>query len=363
MRSIYVGVLGSVVLLTGCGMGVTSTSAPPAVPSISSVTPSATGTPNSVTALGSYEFVSEQTTGQIFTYDTSSGVPVAIGTPYAMPCTSPSGMVITHISGESVMAVACNDTGALVTLSVHGDGSLSALGTVNGLGVGQPYPGIALDGANVLVPLIGISGAANGGVVKVSLASPSAPVITGAVTLASPGPGEYENPGYLIVSNGEIYVEAGSENSPLASSSTIQVVDEATMQLVGSPLLVAHSPQQLAVQDNVLYVTLFDATQLETIDISNPSSLRVLETLPLNSPTLSCSAIPVVIDGTYAYVGCYSQGVIEVMDVSNPSSIRLVNTVTNIPDPERFNLVGNNLQVTSSSVGGAVFQISTALLR
>jgi len=117
------------------------------------------------------------------------------------------------------------------------------------------------------------------------------------------------------------------------------------------------------VQNNVLYVTLFDATQLETIDISNPASLQVLETLPLNSPTLSCNAIPVVIDGTYAYVGCYSQGVIEVMDVSNPSSIRLVNTVTSIPNPERFNLVGNYLQVTSSSVGGAVFQISTALLR
>ena len=99
------------------------------------------------------------------------------------------------------------------------------------------------------------------------------------------------------------------------------------MQLVGKPLIVAHSPQQLAVQNNVLYVTLFDAAQLETVDISNPSSLQVLETLPLNSPTLSFSANPVVIDGNYAYVGCYAQGVIEVMDVSNPSSIRLVNTV------------------------------------
>ena len=96
-------------------------------------------------------------------------------------------MVIANISGENVMAVACYDTDALVTLAVHGDGSLSALGSVNG--IVKPYPGIALDGTNVLVPVFG-SLTANGGVVKpVSLTSPSAPVIAGATTLAGPSPG------------------------------------------------------------------------------------------------------------------------------------------------------------------------------
>src|ERR1700740_536093 len=100
MRGICVAVLGLLVLLTGCGTGLTSVSAPPLPPAFSSVTPSITGTPNSVTSFGPYEYVSEQTDGKIFIYDTSSGVPVATGTPYAMPCTSPSGMVIANISGQ-----------------------------------------------------------------------------------------------------------------------------------------------------------------------------------------------------------------------------------------------------------------------
>ena len=56
----------------------------------------------------------------------------------------------------------------LLTLTVHADGSLSALGSVGG--IPSPYPGIALDGTNVFIPLFGVSNAANGGVAKVSIA-------------------------------------------------------------------------------------------------------------------------------------------------------------------------------------------------
>jgi hypothetical protein len=53
------------------------------------------------------------------------------------------------------------------------------------------------------------------------------------------------------------------------------------MKLVGNPFPVAHSPQQLAVQGTVAYVTMFDAVQLESIDISDPANLRSLHILPL----------------------------------------------------------------------------------
>jgi hypothetical protein len=98
---------------------------------------------------------------------------------------------------------------------------------------------------------------ANGGVAKVNIASPASPLITGVATLASPSTGGYANPGYLTVAGGYIFVSAGSESDPQSTSSTIQVVNESTMKLVGSPFPVAHSPQQLAVQGTVAYVSTF----------------------------------------------------------------------------------------------------------
>ncbi len=164
-------------------------------------------------------------------------------------------MVITNIAGNNVMAVICYDTGVLLTLYIHADGSLSASGLVSGLDT--PYPGIALDGTNVLIPLFGATSTANGGVAKVNISSPAKPVITGIATLASPSSGGYVHPGYLTVNGGYIFVSAGSESNPLSTSSTIQVVDETTMKLVGSPFPVAHSPQQLAVRGSTAFVTMF----------------------------------------------------------------------------------------------------------
>jgi hypothetical protein len=111
-------------LFGGCGAPAFS---PPA---ISSVTPSKSGTPNSIVTFSNFEFVSVQGTGQIFTYDISSGLQVLVGAPYATPCIDPSGMVIATITGKTVMAAACYDTGSLLTLTVNADGSLSALGSV-----------------------------------------------------------------------------------------------------------------------------------------------------------------------------------------------------------------------------------------
>ena len=141
MRAVSWLLLVAVIGLTACGV---TPSITPALGSFTSVTPSATGTPNSVALLGSYEFVSIQTAGQIFTYNFSSGTQVLAGTPYTTPCSSPSGMVIVPEGSKNIMAVACYDTGSLLTLNVAADGTLSALGALALPGV--PYPEIAADG-------------------------------------------------------------------------------------------------------------------------------------------------------------------------------------------------------------------------
>jgi hypothetical protein len=357
MRAIILFLLNSAILLTGCATSVRSTQTAQSAQtaqSTSSVIPSPLGVPNSVASLGPYEFVSVQGTGQIFTYSIASGLQVLIEPVYQAPCSDPSGMVVTRIAESDVMAVVCYDTGFLLTLRIDADGSLSPLGLVGGLG--RPYPGIALDGTNVFVPLFGVPLSANGGVAKVNIAFPSSPVISGVATLASPSTGGYANPGYLTVADGYIFVSAGSESDPQNTSSTIQVVNEATMKLVGSPFSIAHSPQQLAVQGTVAYVTMFDAVQLESIDISDPANLRSLQILPLTTGS-GCHAEPVVVRNTHVYVGCYAEGVIDEVDVTSPSNMKLVQYIPGIDSPQRLKVEGNYLLVTSGVSGGSVYQI------
>jgi hypothetical protein len=178
-------------------------------------------------------------------------------------------------------------------------------------------------------------------------------------TLASPATGGFSNPGYVAVSGGYIFVEAGSEDSPVDKSSSVQVVNEATMTLVGSPLVVEHSPQQIAVQGNVAYITLYDVSQLESIDISNPASLKPLQITTLAAPNASCHGIPLITQGSFLYVGCYGEGNITRFDVSNPSKMQLTKTIANVASPQRLAFAGNYLMVPSSVTGGRVYQINT----
>ena len=336
-------------VLSGCATPVAL------VQTITSVTPSTAGTPNSVATLGDFEFVSVQGTGQILTYNISSGSQVLAVPPYATPCSEPSGMVLAAIAGNNVLAVVCYDTGSLLTLTVQANGSLTALGSVGGLAM--PYPGIALDGTNVLVPLFGQSQAANGAVAKVSIAAPASPAITGVAMLASPPSGGFANPAYLAVAGGTIFVEAGSESAPEATSSTIQAIDESTMTLVGSPLVVAHSPQQIALAGSVAYVTFFDATQLESIDIANPAALQPLQVLSLAAPGQSCHALPVAVRGNFVYAGCYAEDAVDVFDIANPSNMQLAQTIAGVVAPQRLVFAGSYLLAPSSVSGGRVYQI------
>jgi hypothetical protein len=307
-----------------------------------------------VVSFGNYEFVSVQGTGQIFTYDIANGSQVQVGASYATPCADPSGMVVTTIAGVNVMAVACYETNSLLTLTVNANGSLSALGSVSGLPM--PFPGIVLDGTNLYVPLFGGT-SANGGIAKVSLASPATPVVEGIVTLASPVAGGIANAEYLAIANGYLYVTAGSESNPQGSSSTVQVVSEATMALVGNPLTVPHSPQQIAVEGNVAYVTLFDATALESIDISNPAALQALQNLSLNAGSQSCHPEPVTVGAGVAYVGCFAEGTVARLNIANPSQMVLLPDIGGVASPQRMALAGDSLLVTGGSSGGQVYAI------
>jgi LVIVD repeat len=337
------------VVLSGCS------ASPSLVPAMTSVVPSSSGTPNTVAMYGDYEFVSVQGTGQIVTYNISSGWQEPVGLPYATPCIDPSGMVTTSVGGSAVMAVVCFDTGSLLTLRINSDGSLSPLGEVGGLET--PYPGIVLDGTNVLVPLFGQVSAANGGVAKISIASPAQPVLVAVTMLANPQAGAFSNPGYLAVANGYIFVEAGSDDQPADTTSTIQVMDEASMQVVGAPLVVEHSPQQIVIEGSVAYVTVYDGTQLESIDISDPTNLKPLQVLTLSGSDSNCHPLPIAVVDSAAFVGCYPEGTIEEFDVSNPADMKLKTSVGGIAFPQRVEYTGHSLLVPSSTTGGSVYQL------
>lgn len=349
MRLEVVLAISFAVVLSGCS------AAPSRVPEVTSVVPSISGTPSSVAVYGNYEFVSVQGAGQILTFDISSGWQEPVGLPYGTPCSDPSGMVTTSIGGSAVMAVVCFDTSSLLTLRINSDGSLSFLGEVGGLAA--PFPGIVLDGTNVLVPLFGQTSLANGGVAKISIASPATPVVIAVAGLASPQAGGFSNPGYLAVANGHIFAEAGSENAPLGETSTIQVMDEASMQLVGAPLVIEHSPQQIAIEGSVAYVTVYDEMQVESIDISSPANLKPLQVLTLDGSNSDCHPLSIAVVDSAAFVGCYSEGKIEEFDVSSPADMKLKTSIGGVLFPQRVEYSGRSLLVPSSTIGGDVYQV------
>lgn len=341
--------------LAGCGSApMVATDPPPPTNPVSSVVPSATGTPNSVTVFGGYEFVSIQGAALIATYaiGSSSQKPVAT---YATPCMDPSGMVGATIGGVNVLAAVCFDAGTIITLTIAADGSLHPLGVVYGLS--EPYPEIALDGTDLYVPLFG-SGPANGAVAKINLANPAAPVISGMVTLASPAPGQQVNAVSLAAASGYVYVASGSESLPLSSSSSVQVVNEATMALVGMPFIVPHSPQQIVVAGGVAYLTLFDELAAEAIDISNPAAIKAIATASLTN----CHPIPLAVSNNVAYIGCYAERTVARLNVANPVQIATMTAISGVQSPQDMAISGNLLLVTDASPGGALYSINLSEL-
>lgn len=347
-----------VAVLCGCGVAAPRVShqGPDFIPVVSKVVPSAAGSPNSVASYRDFAFVSVQGTGQIFTYRTDTGAPVLTGAAYRTPCNSPSGMVILDAANAQVLAVPCYDTGTLLTLSIQPDGTLHGLGSVNGLP--RPYPGITLVGTDVFVPLFGTNYVANGSIARVSLANPTTPTITAITPLASPAPGLFVNPGFLTVSGRYLYVAAGSESSPQDRSSAIEVVDTATMSVVGRPLIVAHSPQQIAIRDNAAFVTFYDAAQLQSIDISDPTQLQTLQVLSMQSPVQQCHSLPVVTHSLFVYIGCYPEGKILRITAADPANVSVSQSIQGIEFPQRLQFDPMHyLLATSGTTGGGLYEI------
>jgi hypothetical protein len=263
-------------------------------------------------------------------------------------------MVVVPEGSNNIMVVVCYDTGSVLTLNVAANGSLSALGSVAIPGV--PYPRIAVDGTNVMVPLFTMNRAGNGGVVKLNVSNPAAPAITGIATLASPFPGAISDATALAVNGGYIYIASGSESQPLTGSSSVQVVNESTMQLVGSPLVVPHSPQQIAVSGGVAYVTLYDAAGMESINASNPASLSALGMVYPNMPS-ACSVLALALRETTAYVGCYAQGTVDRINVGVPATMTETNYISGLGSPQSMVFSDGYLFVVSAAMGGGVYQV------
>ena len=105
------------------------------------------------------------------------------------------------------------------------------------------------------------------------------------------------------------------------------------------------------------YVTLYDVAELESIDISNPASLKQLQIAPLSAASQSCHSLPVAVVDNFAYVGCYSEGVIDRLNISNPSAMQPASSVSGISAPQRLASSGNSLLVTGSTSGGSVYHV------
>lgn len=314
------------------------------------VVPNASLSPLYTTVQWPYEFVSVQGTApsRVYVYNISTGAQVLVGSTAFSGCAFVNGLVTTNIAGVNILVAGCNDTGTLYTLSISSAGVLTSLGSVSGLT--NSYPGIAIDGTDVYVPLFGAGFTTTGSVAKVSIATPASPSITATVVLA----GSAQNPAYIAVSGNYLYVETGHE-PVVANDSTIQVLNKTTMTLVGSPLALPHSPQQVYIQGQILFVTNHDQESLSSIDISNPASLAVLQSISLPS----CAPIPVIVRERYAYVGCYDGAAIIKVDVSQPANMRIVQTFSGFGHPQQFSISGRFMFSTDGVTGGSVYMADT----
>jgi hypothetical protein len=98
---------------------------------------------------------------------------------------------------------------------------------------------------------------------------------------------------------------------------------------------------------------------LESIDISNPASLKPLQIASMVAENATCHALPIAVHNNLAYVGCYAEGLIDQFDISNPSSMRLTKSISGVAAPQRLLFAGNYLLVPGSVSGGQVYQIET----
>lgn len=325
----------AVTLLAGCGGGPFMTG----LRSLGSVVPSATLTPNSIAVSGNYAYVTLQgTSGAVAVLNIATGTPTLLTT-FTMPCTEPNGI---KISG-SYAYVTCLDTAALYVLSIsNADPAapvLAVAGSVSGLQ--SPYPGTSLSGSEFYVP------SHSGEIFRVNVSNPAAPVIDGSVATAA---GTSPNAVYVI--NNIVYCACSSE----PSQSYFQIFTATgAMTLLGQVPL-AHSPQRLIVSGNYAYVTNFDASKLDIVDVTDPAAPGILTSVPL-----PCNALPIAVTANNAYVGCYSSQGIATIDITHPATAAVLGyTATSASPVQDLALSGTSLYAVSGNAGGSFNILSNA---
>lgn len=308
------------------------------------------GTGNTVALNGNFAYVSVQGNSVIKIYNVSTGYPQAAGS-YTTACTSPSGITFSNVGGNTVASVSCYDNKTLYTLSVNAaTGALTALGSVVVSSTHAPWPGMVALGTDLLIPTDSQCPATSV-VYKVSLATPASPSVTGNATVQNATDSSQQCAAYLATDGTYVYAETSAE----PGIGTAQVLNPATMTWVGTPYSLPHSPQQLALQGNTLYVTVHDSDAVYALDISNPASLATKGSLTLSS----CAALPVVAQGTRLYVGCDGAGAV-VLDISNPASMsQLTSLGSSFSSPQNMKVHGRNLYLVGGASNGALYTFDT----
>jgi hypothetical protein len=167
------------------------------------------------------------------------------------------------------------------------------------------------------------------------ISNPSSPTMVSNTTIVS-------SPKNIFIQGNYAYI-VGNTSGVLQ---IVNVSNPSSPNIVGSGSTSGTTPTSVYVVGRFAYVTNSASNNLRIIDISNPSSLT-----NVGSTTVT-SATTVYVQGNYAYVteqlGELVSSVVGVVDISNPSSPQLVQTLNSTSPPTDLIVQGKYLYVISA---------------
>jgi hypothetical protein len=173
----------------------------------------------------------------------------------------------------------------------------------------------------------------------VDISNPAAMSVVGTLTAVAG-----TNPASLSVQNNVLYMANPSE--PGQSYITACSLSNPTSPTLIGQATAGHSPQNIATLGTKVLSTIGDASQLEAIDFSNPTSPMIST---VASPCFSYNENTIFYAGSYALVSCNSTG-FYLVDTSNPAAMFVVGTIGSwIQDPSQILVLGQNVYVGSYS--------------
>ena len=306
------------------------------------------GASNMITPYLNFVYISDQGDGKVKVFDTSGGGLNLIQT-VNMSCTAPDAIVMTHAGAQAIASITCYDNKTLYTFTVGADGTLTATG--GSVAIPQSmWPGSIAIGTDLFVPT-NAECPATSTIYKVSVANPSSPSITGSANLQQAA-GVQQCTAYLATDGKYVYAEAGAEGGP-ANNSSIQVLNPASMTWVGSPLVVAHSPQEIVLQSQYLYVSYWDALKFDVISTANPAALSVV-----SSVSTGCALIGLAVHGTRLFTGCYgASNPLLVYNISDPTNIYQQTSTGSFNAWQNLKISGSRLFGVGGDANGNLYSI------